>query len=138
MVKRKSSNSGSKRGQAQVKAEKKKVPRKLVKKTATKRAKKTKVIINGKLSKKEALKKARKKLNKAAKEDIEAKSLEDFDDDMTLKELRELEKKGVRIIYPNLKYKKPKYKNIGDILKYTESDEGAGDGVRIVIMNFND
>ncbi len=39
--------------------------------------------------------------------------------------------------FPNLKYAKPKYKNIESILKYVEGDEDKG-GVKLVIMNFND
>jgi len=39
--------------------------------------------------------------------------------------------------FPNLKYAKPKYKNIESILKYVERDEDKG-GVKLVIMNFND
>ena len=38
---------------------------------------------------------------------------------------------------PNLKYAKPKYKNIESMLKYIESDDDKG-GVKLVIMNFND
>jgi len=38
---------------------------------------------------------------------------------------------------PNLKYAKPKYKNIESMLKYVESDDDKG-GVKLVIMNFND
>jgi len=35
--------------------------------------------------------------------------------------------------------KKPKYRNIESILRYVESpDQGAGGGVKLVIMNFND
>ena len=39
--------------------------------------------------------------------------------------------------FPNLKYAKPKYKNVESILKYVERDEDKG-GVKLVIMNFND
>lgn len=39
--------------------------------------------------------------------------------------------------FPNLKYAKPKYKNIESILRYVESDQDKG-GVKLVIMNFND
>ncbi len=39
--------------------------------------------------------------------------------------------------FPNLKYAKPKYKNIESMLKYIESDDDKG-GVKLVIMNFND
>ena len=44
---------------------------------------------------------------------------------------------GTRSSFPNLKYAKPKYKNIESILKYVETDEDKG-GVKLVIMNFND
>ena len=39
--------------------------------------------------------------------------------------------------FPNLKYARPKYKNVESILKYVERDEDKG-GVKLVIMNFND
>ena len=39
--------------------------------------------------------------------------------------------------FPNLKYAKPKYKDVESVLKYIESDEDKG-GVKLVIMNFND
>ncbi|MBA7626122.1 hypothetical protein ES703_33564 [subsurface metagenome] len=44
---------------------------------------------------------------------------------------------GSTSTYPNLKYARPKYKNIESILKYVERDEDKG-GVKLVIMNFND
>lgn len=44
---------------------------------------------------------------------------------------------GTGSSFPNLKYAKPKYKNIESILKYVETDEDKG-GVKLVIMNFND
>ena len=37
----------------------------------------------------------------------------------------------------NLKYAKPKYKDVQSILKYIERDQDNG-GVKLVIMNFND
>ena len=40
--------------------------------------------------------------------------------------------------YPNLKYRKPKYENVESILKYVETPEEKGQGVKLVIMNFND
>lgn len=41
--------------------------------------------------------------------------------------------------YPNLKYRKQKYKNMDSVLKYVESkDDKQGGGVKLVIMNFND
>ena len=39
--------------------------------------------------------------------------------------------------FPNLKYAKPKYKNMESVLKYIDRDEDKG-GVKLVIMNFND
>jgi len=106
----------------------------------------TKIIINApKLSRGEALKKADEKLGKLSKKmnkklggDIENKSLEDFDDNMTLKELRGLEKRGIRVIYPNLKYAEPKYENVSELMKFVESDHPQEGGVKIIIMNFND
>ena len=38
---------------------------------------------------------------------------------------------------PNLKYAKPKYKNVESILKFVEREEDKG-GVKLIIMNFND
>ena len=38
---------------------------------------------------------------------------------------------------PNLKYAKPKYKDVESVLKYIES-EGDQGGLKLVIMNFND
>ena len=38
---------------------------------------------------------------------------------------------------PNLKYAKPKYKDVESVLKYVE-DEGCGGSIKLVIMNFND
>lgn len=45
---------------------------------------------------------------------------------------------GTGSSFPNLKYAKPKYKNVESILRYVESDEDKGGGVKLVIMNFND
>ena len=105
----------------------------------------TKIIVNSKsMTKKEALEKANKKLGKILDktknkiEDIETKQLKDLDDDMTIKELLELEKKGIRVIFPNLKYAKPKYSNVSELIKYVESDKPQEGGVKIIIMNFND
>jgi len=39
--------------------------------------------------------------------------------------------------FPNLKYARPKYKNVESILKYAERQDDSG-GVKLVIMNFND
>ena len=38
---------------------------------------------------------------------------------------------------PNLKYAKPKYKDVESVLKYIESDDDKGT-IKLVIMNFND
>ena len=69
--------------------------------------------------------------------DIEHTELDDLDD-VDLATIEKLEKKGVRIIYPNLKYRKPKYNNVNEVLKYVESEGGNGEGIKLVIMNFND
>ena len=39
--------------------------------------------------------------------------------------------------FPNLKYAKPKYKDVESLLNYIESDDDKG-GLKLVIMNFND
>lgn len=113
-----------------------------------------KIQINGK-GPKEGLRKAEEKLskifnrssdngkdnnknsNKEERKSIEEVELDDLDD-VDLKTIQKLEKKGVRIIYPNLKYRKPKYQNVSEVLKYVESDKGKGEGIKLVIMNFND
>lgn len=69
--------------------------------------------------------------------DIEKTELDDFDG-VDIETIKALEKKGYKVIYPNLKYRKPKYQNVNEMLKYVESDSGKGDGVKLVIMNFND
>jgi len=73
----------------------------------------------------------------STEKDIEKIDLDDLDD-TDLKTIEELEKKGYKVIYPNLKYNKPKYQNVSEMLKYVESDTGKGEGVKLVIMNFND
>jgi len=92
------------------------------------------------------LDKAEEKLNKVFNEtgdeqqrdkDIEKTQLDDFDG-VDIETIEALEKKGYKVIYPNLKYRKPKYQNVNEMLKYVESDSGKGDGVKLVIMNFND
>ena len=102
------------------------------------------VQINGRSSL-EGLNKDEEKLGKLCNKTRDKKSGEDVEedeldslDDVDLKTIEKLEKKGVKIIYPNLKYKKPKYQNVSELLKYVESDNGNGDGVKLVIMNFND
>jgi hypothetical protein len=42
-----------------------------------------------------------------------------------------------RTSFPNLKYAKPKYKNVESVLKYIEDSQDTG-GFKLVIMNFND
>ena len=59
-------------------------------------------------------------------------------DDVDLATIEKLEARGVRVIFPNLKYRKPKYKNVESILKYVEDEDGPSGGVKLVIMNFND
>lgn len=76
-------------------------------------------------------------LNKGKDDDIEHQELDNLDD-ADLATIKKLESKGVRVIYPNLKYRKPKYNNVNEILKYVESEGGSGDGIKLVIMNFND
>ena len=44
---------------------------------------------------------------------------------------------GSRSSFPNLKYAKPKYKDVESVLRYVEGDDDSG-GVKLVIMNFND
>lgn len=98
----------------------------------------------------EGLEKAEKKLEKFSQRtenskeekgedeaDIEKTDLEDLDE-VDLKKIKELEKKGVRVIYPNLKYRKPKYQNVSEMLKYVESENEKSEAVKLVIMNFND
>ena len=69
--------------------------------------------------------------------DVERTSLDDLDVS-DLDTIRKLEEKGVRVVFPNLKYRKPKYKNVESILNYVESNEDDKAGVKLVIMNFND
>ena len=38
---------------------------------------------------------------------------------------------------PNLKYARPKYQNLESVMKFVEQEDGR-DGVKLVIMNFND
>lgn len=44
---------------------------------------------------------------------------------------------GTGSSFPNLKYAKPKYKDVESVLRYVESSEDTG-GIKLVIMNFND
>lgn len=69
--------------------------------------------------------------------DIEKRELDDFDG-VDIETIEKLEERGYKVIYPNLKYSKPKYQNVNELLKYVESDTGRGDGIKLVIMNFND
>jgi len=80
----------------------------------------------------------RTKVDRKEKEkDIEKIELDDLDD-VDFEDIEKLRKKGFSVIYPNLKYRKPKYQNVNELLKYVESDKGKPDGVKLVIMNFND
>jgi hypothetical protein len=88
----------------------------------------------------EALREAEDTLSKFKKEDdrdVKHTEMDDLDD-VDIATLEKLEEKGYKIIYPNLKYRKPKYQNVSEVLKYVESDSGKGEGVKLVIMNFND
>ena len=58
----------------------------------------------------------------------EAEADDDDDDD---------EAGGAGGSLPNLKYAKPKYKDVESVLKYIESDDERGT-IKLVIMNFND
>jgi len=103
-----------------------------------------KIHVNGK-DQKACLDKAEQKLGKlfnssredAQENDIGKTQLDDLDD-TDLETIEKLEKKGVRVIYPNLKYRKPKYQNVSEVLKYVEGDKDKGETVKLVIMNFND
>ncbi len=76
-------------------------------------------------------------------EDVEAKlqkverKLEKLGITSQDKDEDEDEAAGTGSSFPNLKYARPKYKNVESILKYIETDEDKG-GVKLVIMNFND
>ena len=67
------------------------------------------------------LRKAQRRLKKLAR------AGQDDDDELT----------GTGSSFPNLKYAKPKYKNVDTLLKYVEQDADTG-GIKLVIMNFND
>ncbi len=84
----------------------------------------------------ENLEKAEEKIERALNASVDStadvdESEDDDDDD---------EIHGTDSKFPNLKYNKPKYKNLESVLKYVESKKKPGDSgdVRIVIMNFND
>ena len=64
-------------------------------------------------------------------EEEEENDVEDGDQD------DEDEVDGTGSSLPNLKYAKPKYKDVESILRYVESEDGPS-GVKLVIMNFND
>lgn len=70
-------------------------------------------------------------------EAVDHTALDDLDE-VDLATIEKLEKKGVKVIFPNLKYRKPKYNRVNEMMKYVESDHGSGEGVKLVIMNFND
>lgn len=78
-----------------------------------------------------ALNKAEDKIGRALNASVDSDGDDDNDDDEA----------GSKSLFPNLKYRRPKYQNIDSVLKYVESKKEKGqDGgdVRIVIMNFND
>lgn len=78
-----------------------------------------------------AMNKAEEKIGRALNASID--SDDDDDDDAVAADSKSM--------FPNLKYRKPKYQNLESVLKYVESKEKGGEGrgdVRIVIMNFND
>ena len=53
--------------------------------------------------------------------------------------VKRLEGKGFKIIYPHeMDDEKIKYQNVSEVLKYVESEGGSGEGIKLVIMNFND
>lgn len=81
----------------------------------------------------EALEKAEEKIGRALDASVDSTSDGDESDD-------DDEIHGTDSKFPNLKYNKPKYKNLESVLKYVENKKKPGDSgdVRIVIMNFND
>ncbi len=85
-----------------------------------------KIVINKKNTE-EGLIKAEEKLEKVRRK-LNGEQAEDEDED---------EIKDTGSNYPNLKYAKPKYKNMESVLKYIESKDDNG-GVKLIIMNFND
>lgn len=85
-----------------------------------------KIVINNKNTEK-GLIKAEEKLEKVMRK-LSGEQAEDEDED---------EIKDTGSNYPNLKYAKPKYKNMESVLKYIESKDDNG-GVKLIIMNFND
>lgn len=94
--------------------------------------------------KEEAMERVNQKLNKingnhlpVNSENVENISLDDLDE-VDLATIKKLEAQGVRVIFPNLKYRKPKYNNMDSVLKYVESDKDDKSGVKLIIMNFND
>lgn len=78
-----------------------------------------------------ALNKAEDKIGRALNASVDSDGDDDDDND-------EVNSKSM---FPNLKYRKPKYQNVESVLKYVESKKEKGESggdVRIVIMNFND
>lgn len=70
-------------------------------------------------------------------QNIDSISLDDLDE-VDLATIEKLESKGVRVIFPNLKYRQPKYQKMDSVLKYVETEGDDKYGVKLVIMNFND
>jgi hypothetical protein len=75
----------------------------------------------------QGLAKAEKKLEKLNKKLLGEKQNDNDEDEV----------KNTDSSFPNLKYARPKYKNVDSVLKYIEGQE-EGKGVKLVIMNFND
>lgn len=82
----------------------------------------------------EALAKADMKAGKILRK-VQIKALNSNSQDLDEEDEDEINVEGAQ--FPNLKYAKPKYKNIHSLLRYIESPSEAG-GVKLVIMNFND
>ena len=66
---------------------------------------------------------------------VDLDSIDDDDDDDDNDDDDEVH--NGRTSFPNLKYAKPKYKNVESVLKYIEDSQDTG-GFKLVIMNFND
>lgn len=77
-----------------------------------------------------------KNLVRSENKNLNSISLDDLDD-LDLATIEKLESKGVRVIFPNLKYRQPKYQKMDSVLKYVENEDDKY-GVKLVIMNFND
>lgn len=93
------------------------------------------IIQSNNIDVKEALVKAEEKINRVLNASVDSTPDGDEADD------DDDEVHGTNSKFPNLKYNKPKYKNLESVLKYVETKKKPGESegdVRIVIMNFND